>query len=200
MTTAATLSGTENRHDAMELARCLKELATLPMITIARVHGSAFGGALGLLSACDLSVVSSTCRMAFTEVRLGLIPATIAPYVMRKADAGIHEYLLTGKGFDGNTAAALHLATHAVPEAELDVRTEALVEELLLAAPEAQRKVKALISQFSRETPDDSMVFHTASLLAEARISEEAREGLAAFAEKRTPSWAVRTNSDSHGH
>jgi methylglutaconyl-CoA hydratase len=199
MREAAGLSSTENRQDAMELARCLKELALLPKITIARVHGSAYGGAIGLMAACDLAVISKSCRLAFSEVRLGLIPATIAPYVMRKAHPGIHELLLTGKEFDGTAAATLHLATRAVPEDDLDATVNVLVQELLLAAPEAQLKIKKLISQFSREIPDDSMVFQTATWLAETRISPEAREGLAAFSEKRTPAWVVPFNTDSHG-
>jgi methylglutaconyl-CoA hydratase len=198
MREAAGLSSTENRQDAMELARCLKELASLPKITIARVHGYAFGGAIGLMAACDLAVVSKPCRLAFSEVRLGLIPATIAPYVMRKAITGIHELLLTGKEFDGTAAATLHLATRAVPEADLDATVNALVQELLQAAPEAQMKIKKLISQFSREIPDDSMVFQTATWLAETRISPEAREGLTAFSEKRTPAWVFPSNPDSH--
>lgn len=198
MKSAGSLTADANREDAMDLARCLYLLYTLPRVTVARVQGAAFGGGIGLMAACDLAVIASDCSLAFTEVRLGLVPATIAPYILHKAHAGITEFLLTGSRFDGKTAVSLGLATVAVHEPELDSRLNSLVADLLQCAPEAQLKTRELIRTQGKQMPDESMVSSTASLLAEIRGSAEAREGIRAFLEKRQPAYAVNHNSISH--
>jgi methylglutaconyl-CoA hydratase len=198
MQKAGAMDDDANRKDARDLAQCLHLLYTIPKITVARVQGAAYGGAIGLMAACDLVVIANNCSLAFTEVRLGLIPATIAPYILQKAHTGIAEYLLTGSRFDGKTAVSLHLAAIAVEEAELDNRLNTLVTELLHAAPEAQLKIRGLIPTLGKQDPDDRVVSFTASLLADIRGSAEAREGIEAFLEKRQPNFVMNHNMISH--
>lgn len=198
MQKAGTMDDEENTTDARGFALCLYMLYTLPAITVARVQGAAYGGAIGLMTACDLALVTENCSLAFPEVRLGLIPATIAPYVLQKAHPGIAEYLFTGSRFDGKRAVSLHLATMAVDEQELDNRLNALVTDLLHAAPEAQLKIRELLRIFGKQTPDESVVTYTASFLADIRRSLEAREGIGAFLEKRKPAFEMNHNLTFH--
>jgi len=198
MQAAGTMDAASNTDDALAFARCLYLLYSLPIITVARVHGAAYGGGIGFMAACDLAVISSDCSLAFSEVRLGLLPATIAPYVLQKAHTGIDAYLLTGSRFDGNTAVFLGLATAAVDEPQLDARLHALVEDLLQAAPEAQLRARELIRTIRKHQPDENMVSSTASLLADIRASAEAREGISAFLENRQPTYVTNYNLISH--
>jgi methylglutaconyl-CoA hydratase len=190
MQQACGLTKEENYKDSILLARCFHALYTSPKIIVAGIHGAALGGALGLISVCDMAVTTNTAVFAFSEVKLGLIPATVAPYVLRKGvNSRIMEYLLTGRKFSGSEAVSLGLVNRSVPEEQFEQVQEDLISELLKAAPAAQIKIKELIRAITGFAPDSSMMGRTASLLAETRVSEEATEGIRAFLEKRQPRW-----------
>jgi methylglutaconyl-CoA hydratase len=189
MEQASRLSPEDNYRDSQWPAKCFHELFASPKITLAGIHGVAFGGALGLIAACDLAVSAENTVFAFSEVKLGLIPATIAPYIFHKAgDNRVMEYLLTGRKFGASEAEMLGLINRCVPEGQLEQSLQDLTIELLQAAPVAQRSIKRLFRSLC-VTPDSSTLDLTASLLAETRVSEEAREGIRAFLEKRQPGW-----------
>jgi methylglutaconyl-CoA hydratase len=190
MRQASGLSREENFKESSLLARCFYELYGSPKITLTGVHGVAFGGALGLVTACDLAVASESCVFAFSEVNLGLVPAAISPYVILRADKGkIMEYLLTGRKFGGMEAASLGVVNRCVPDEDFEQALEDLLAELLCAAPSAQLTIKGLIRSLAGFGPDTAMLDQTASLLAETRVSDEAKEGIHAFLEKRRPGW-----------
>jgi methylglutaconyl-CoA hydratase len=189
MEQASRLSQEDNYRDSKWPAKCFHELFTSPKITLAGIHGMAFGGALGLIAACDLAVSTETAVFAFSEVKLGLIPATIAPYIFHKAgNTRVMEYLLTGRKFGAPEAEKLGLLNCCVPEGQLEQSLQELTAELLQTAPGTQRSIKKIFRSLS-VFPDGASMDQTASLLAENRVSEEAREGIRAFFEKRQPGW-----------
>jgi methylglutaconyl-CoA hydratase len=190
MQKAHDLSGEENYRESTLLAQCFHALYTSPKIIVAGIHGAALGGAIGLVSASDMAVTTNTTVFAFSEVKLGLIPATVAPYLLRKSSSGkIMEYLLTGRKFSGHDAVSIGLVNRSVPDEQFEQVHEDLLNELMKAAPVAQLKIKELIRSLTGSAPDITTMARTASLLAEARVSEEAREGIRAFLEKRQPGW-----------
>jgi methylglutaconyl-CoA hydratase len=189
MEKASHLSKEENYLESALLSSCFNTLFTSPKITVAGVHGAAYGGAMGLIAACDLAVSSETAFYAFAEVKFGLVPATIAPYILHKTgNSHVLEYLLTGRKFGAAEAERLGLINRCVPDGQLEKSLTDLVVELLQTAPGAQRAIKKLFRSLSMK-PDSSAMESTASLLAETRVSDEAREGIRAFIEKRKPSW-----------
>ena len=151
--------------------------------------GGVYGGGVGLCCACDISVAADDAKFGITEVRLGIIPGLISPYLIRRmGDRQARELMLTGERFDAATALRVGLVHHVAPVAELDARVNERVGELLKGGPEAQRRVKALLELWTDTTWEE----YRAGLprtLAEIRNGEEAREGLAAFFEKRKPRW-----------
>lgn len=190
MQQASRLAWEDNYKESEWPALCFHELFAANKITVAGIHGSAFGGAMGLIAACDLAVSTENAIFAFPEVKLGLVPATIAPYVLHKTGKSrIMEFLLTGRRFNGLEAYQLGLVNRAVPEENLDQSLENLVAELLHTAPAAQLVIKKLFRTFPSHIPDLSTIDQTASLLAETRVSDEAIEGIRAYLEKRQPSW-----------
>lgn len=190
MQKAHDLSGEENYRESILLAQCFHAIYTSPKIIVAGIHGAALGGGIGLVSASDLAITTNTTVFAFSEVRLGLIPATVAPYLLRKSSGGkIMEYLLTGRKFSGHDAVSIGLVNRSVPDEQFEQVHEDLLSELLKAAPDAQLKIKELIRSLTGSAPDIAVVAKTASMLAEARVTEEAREGIRAFLEKRQPGW-----------
>jgi len=190
MRQAPGLTREENYKESEWPARCFHELFSSEKITIAGVQGYAFGGAMGFIAACDMAVSTESAVFAFPEVRLGLIPVTIAPYVFHKTGrSAVLEYLLTGKRFTGPEAAMLGLVNRVVPDDDLTQHLGNLTADLLSTAPSAQRSVKKLFRSHISPEPDTSTIHHTASLLAETRVSDEAVEGIRAFLEKRRPSW-----------
>ncbi len=181
-------SEAENRRDADALAGLMRVLDTFPKPTLARVHGAAYGGGVGLVACCDIAVAGETAVFCLSEARLGLIPAVISPYVVAAMGArAARRYFLTAETFDAPTARSLGLV-HAVAEA-LDAEIERILVPLLAAGPEAQRECKSLIARVSRGAIDDAMVDDTAARIARIRVSPEGREGIAAFLEKRRPAW-----------
>jgi methylglutaconyl-CoA hydratase len=179
----------QNLLDASELARAFLALDRLPMPVVGRVQGAALGGGAGLVAICDIVVAASDAVFGFTEVRLGLIPAVIAPFVMAKIGrSAARELFLTGDRFDADRARGLGLVHAVVPASVLDAKVGRYVDELLLGAPGALAQAKQLIAEVGRRGAAD-----VASLCAEAialrRVSDEGQEGIRAFLEKRTPVW-----------
>lgn len=194
MRNAGRASLAENERDAARLATLLDLLDKLARPTIARVQGNAFGGALGLVSACDIAIASEQAKFALTEVRLGLIPAMISPYVVRAVGVrNARRLFLTGEAFDGSAAADFGLLHAAVPAAELDGRVEAAVKSLLGGAPGAQAEAKRLIRYVTGrgESTDRAILEETARWIARLRAGDEGLEGLGSFLEKRKPRWSV---------
>ena len=197
----------DNETDALDLARMLKHLHELPQLTVALVHGAAMGGGAGLVAACDVAVAATDAKFRFSEVRLGLIPATISPYVMEAIGPRWTKALFaTAEGFDGAFAEKIGLVQYAVDgEAGLNEMMEHLTGLAFAAAPgavaEAKALVRFLIDDVTRSRSlvttqvlpghviDDHLLKETARRIAQRRASAEGREGLAAFLQKRKPEW-----------
>lgn len=176
--------------EAARLAHMLQALNTLPKPMIARVQGNAFGGGLGLLSVCDVAIGSDGVLMALTETRLGLIPATIGPYVCaRMGEARARRVFMSGRRFDADEAVSLGLLARTVPAEELDLAVEAEVTPYLQCAPQAVARAKALLRRFG-PVIDDAVIAHSVDELAACWAGGEAPEGIGAFFDKRKPNWA----------
>jgi methylglutaconyl-CoA hydratase len=180
-----------NLEDARRLAWMLRTLAQSPKTTIARVHGVALGGGMGLVAACDIAIATREASFGTTEVRLGLTPSTIAPYVIAAiGERAARRYFLIGERFDANEALRIGLIHETVDADALDARLEGLLEALRSAGPQAQAHCKRLlVSLRGHDAFDPQVAEQTARSIAEVRAGEEAREGIAAFFEKRKPSW-----------
>jgi methylglutaconyl-CoA hydratase len=184
----------ENVEHAEQLAKLLGALYAFPKPTLARVNGDGFGGALGLIAACDIVVAVEDAKFAFTEVRLGLIPAVISPFVLGKIGEGAAlRYFLTAEVFSAAALRELGLAHQVVAAEKLDATCEAFLAELMKGAPGAQTAAKALIregsNRLARERPAAAM--QLAARLARLRVQPEAREGFAAFFAKRKAQWRI---------
>src|SRR5262245_5403686 len=181
-------SDKENRADARRLAGLLRKLATLPKPTIALVQGAAYGGGVGLIAACDITLAVEGARFGLTEVKLGLVPAVISPYVIGAIGARwARRLFLTGERFDTELALAIGLVHEVVPADHLASRARELVEQLKEGAPMAQAEAKALVTQVAGEEVDEYLIDHTSNLIARVRAAPEGREGVTAFLEKRKP-------------
>jgi len=188
MRRAAGLSEEENSRDAEALAAMLRTGAEHPCPVVAKVQGGAFGGGAGLVAVADVAIAGESARFGFTEVRLGLIPATIAPHVIAKIGPGwALRLFLTGERFDTARALAIGLVYRVVPDDELDAAVEDAVAALLAGGPEAQRACKEMIRKVA--AAGASVDEYTAGLIARVRATDEGREGVRAFLEKRKPGW-----------
>jgi methylglutaconyl-CoA hydratase len=180
----------ENYADAMALATMLRTLDELPKPTIARVNGAAFAGGVGLICCCDMAVAADSAVFSISEVRLGLVPSTIGPYVVAAIGArAARRYFLTGETFAVADAVRIGLVHEAVAAAELDGAVERIVAALLAGGARAQGRAKRLIAELANRAVDDAVMALTARTIAEARASEEGREGVTSFLEKRAPAW-----------
>jgi methylglutaconyl-CoA hydratase len=180
----------ENMADAKRLATLLQTLNFMSKPTIALVQGAALGGGVGLVAACDMAIARPEAIFGLTEVRLGLIPAVISPYVTQAiGERASRRYFLTGERFDAKTALALGLVTEIAED--LPAAVVRFAEMLLAGGPEAQAATKKLIRRVGRGTINAAMIEDTAERIARTRSGPEAREGIAAFFEKRKPSWQV---------
>lgn len=180
----------DNQRDAERLAAMLAALNNLPMPTIARVQGAAFGGAVGLVSCCDMAIGSERASFCLSEVKLGLIPATISPYVLRAiGERAARRYFTTAERFDATTAVQLGLLSRCVGEAELDDAVEALLAGLLANGPQAVREAKALVLDYGGRPIDAGLMLDSSERIARLRVSAEGQEGLTSFFEKRPPAW-----------
>jgi methylglutaconyl-CoA hydratase len=180
----------ENLADAMALATMLRTLQRLSKPTIARVHGSAFGGGVGLVACCDIAFAALDATFSMSEARLGLIPATVGPYVVEAIGARYaRRYFLSAERFTAAEAYRIGLVHDLFPLDELDGRINELLGSLLLAGPRAQGEAKALIRAVSGRPIDDAVIADSAARIARVRGSAEGKEGVAAFLEKRSPGW-----------
>jgi methylglutaconyl-CoA hydratase len=192
-----TASYSQNQADADALAEMLGIVDSCPVPVIARVQGGAFGGGLGLLACCDSVVAEQGAKFAFSEVRLGLSPATIAPYVLPKIGAGTaRDLFLSGAVFDTDRAFEHGLVHTIVPPAELDAAVEQKISDMLRGGPMAMAATKRLIKILSGAIAPEILQV-TAKLIAELRASPEGQEGLAAFLEKRDPSWVAQPSAET---
>jgi methylglutaconyl-CoA hydratase len=189
MRDTAGFSYEENLEDARRLAEMFRSVDELPKPVVAKVRGAAIGGGAGLVAAADVAVAEEGTRFAFSEVRLGIAPATIAPFVARKIGISRARALfLTGERFDAEEARGIGLVNEVVPERDLDAAIENVVSRLLQGGPAAQAAIKALLHQVEATEPMEALGLMT-GLIAELRTSEEGQEGLGAFLEKREPRW-----------
>jgi methylglutaconyl-CoA hydratase len=183
----------ENLAEAERLGGMFSALAELPKPVIARLHGNVLGGGVGLTCACDIAVTSDDARFALSEVRLGILPALISPYVIRRlGDRAARELMLTGERVDAATALRYGLVHHVTTAADLDARVDERVQALLAGAPRAQSRIKTLLELWA----DSGWEEYRSALprvLAEVRAGDEAKEGLGAFFEKRKPKWVEKT-------
>ena len=194
MKAAGSASEEENFADAGKLAGMLHALARMNKPTIARVHGAALGGGMGLAAACDICVASARAVFATSEVRFGIIPAAIGPYVLRAiGERQCYRYFQTAERIDAARAAAIGLAHEmAADEAALDAKVAELVQALLAGGPKAQAAAKDLIRNVANRPVDDDVINDTARRIASLRVTPEAREGLDAFLAKRSAVWTAR--------
>jgi methylglutaconyl-CoA hydratase len=179
----------DNLNESLDLAEMLYKIYASSKPTIARVNGTAIGGGTGLVAVCDIAIASSAAKFSFSEVKLGLIPACISPYVIKKCGEGkCREFFLTGERMTAEKACAAGLVNLVVPLEEIDVVVDKFVDQLISSGPEAIKKCKELLRKVPEMSFDDAKKY-TAEVIAQLRISDEAQEGMNAFLEKRKPSW-----------
>lgn len=188
----AAASEQENRDDSLRLARLMRTLQFLSKPTIARVNGAAYGGGVGLVACCDIAIGVDGSKFALSEVKLGLVPAVISPYVV--AAIGLREarrLFITGEVFDAATAARVGLLHASVPATELDAAIERQLYLLAKAGPQAQREAKQLALRIGGADPAQAERIDAANaaLIARLRVSSEGQQGLGAFLDKRAPAW-----------
>ncbi|MDB5367708.1 MAG: enoyl-CoA hydratase/isomerase family protein [Rhodospirillales bacterium] len=190
MRRASAMSHDENVADALNLAALLQAINLCAKPTVALVNGAAFGGAVGLTAACDVAIAADNASFRLSEVRLGLVPGIISPYVVAAIGAKQTRRLaVTGALFDAQEALRIGLVAQVVPAAELSAAGAKLVDALLENAPQAMTMTKTLIAVVTNEPVDEALAHLTAEFIASARASDEGREGVAAFLEKRLPNW-----------
>ena len=192
MRSLVSASEEENENDALRLANLMRSLNYLSKPTIARINGAAFGGGLGLIPACDMTVAVDSASFGLTEARLGLVPAVISPYVIRRiGETNARRYFLTAERFDSQKAYDLGLIQKMVRTEELDDTVESDIKEVLKGGPRAIGHCKQVIFYIAGHDADSQEITDklTAKLIANLRVSPEGQEGLEAFLEKRTPEW-----------
>jgi methylglutaconyl-CoA hydratase len=191
MRAAAELEVEANEQDALAAADMFEAVDTCPVPVIARVHGAALGGGMGLCAVADVVIAESGTRFGFTETRLGILPAMISPFVVAKIGESQARALFPGgRRFDAVRAQRIGLVHEVVEgEAALDAAVDAAIRDVLASGPTAARAAKAIVREI-RGLGHGSAKWHTARTIARQRVSPEAREGLAAFADKRRPAWA----------
>ncbi len=191
MAKAIGYSRRENLSDAEDMARMMERLDTLPVPVIGRIQGSALGGGVGLAAICDIVVAADDAVFALSEVKLGILPAVVGPYVMRKIGiSAARELFLTGVRFDATHARQIGLVHEVVPADALDAAVAKRVADVLAASPAGIARAKALIREIAGAHPND-VIGVTTNAIASQRVSEEGQEGLRAFLEKRKPSWSA---------
>jgi len=181
-----------NLKESLELADMLYKIYASPKPTIAKVNGTAIGGGTGLVAVCDIAIASDRAKFSFSEVKLGLIPACISPYVMKKCGEGkCREFFLTGERLTAERAHAAGLINMVTSPDELDKTVGELVQRLLSSGPEAVAKCKELLRNVA-ELSFEKGKSYTAEVIAQLRISDEGQEGMAAFFDKRKPKWSEK--------
>jgi len=180
----------DNLKDSRELSRLMHGLDTLPCPTLCRVQGAAFGGAVGLAACCDLVIASEKAKFCLSEVKIGLAPAVISPYVQRAIGARqMRRYALTAEVIQADAAQRLGLVHRVAEPDDLDDAVSAMLDTLLAASPQAQRATKALLATVGRDPDSEATRERCCRVIGQLRVSDEGQEGLAAFFDKRTPRW-----------
>ena len=182
----------ENLEDAGALARMLEVLYKIPKPTVARVHGDTYAGGMGLVAACDIAVAADTVNFCLSESRLGLLPATISPYVIRAMGArAAHRWFLTAERFSAAEAHRIGFVHEVVPAGELDAKVGEIVQALVNAGPEAVKACKQLVHDVAEREITAGLVRRTVEGIADIRARDEGREGVRSFLEKRKPNWLL---------
>src|SRR5690554_4137766 len=184
-----------NLADSRKLSAMMHGLDTLPCPTLCRVQGAAFGGAVGLAACCDIVIASEKARFCLSEVKIGLSPAVISPYVQRALGARqMRRYALTAEVINADQALALGLAHQVVDHDEIDDAVDVMLDTLLAGSPQAQRATKALLASAAQAPDADATREHTCRVISELRVSAEGQEGLASFFDKRRPAWTEQAD------
>lgn len=192
MAQTVTYTREQNLDDARRMRRMFELLDELPFPVIARIHGAALGGGAGLAAVCDMVVAAGDATFGFTEVKLGILPAVISPFALRKiGHSAARELFLTGARFSAARAREIGLVHAVVNEAELDDAVDAFLREIGTAAPEAVREAKRLIREVAGRVSNEGDI--TTEAIAERRVSDEGQDGLRAFLEKRKARWISET-------
>ncbi len=192
MRAAGSTAPARNEADARRFALMLEHLERQPQPTVAVVNGAAYGGAVGLIAACDIALASDRARFALSEVRLGLVPAMISPYVIRAIGARqAHRWFLTGEPMEAETARRAGLVHEVAEHAELPALVQRITDALLAGGPRAQAEIKLLLRHVTGRSGagDEALLYDTSRWIARIRAGDEAREGLTAFLERRKPGW-----------
>ena len=180
----------ENHADALQLAEMLRTIYLCPKPVVAKVQGDCYAGGMGLVAACDIIVAVDEANFCLSEVKLGLIPATISPYVIKAmGENASRRYFLTAERFSAREALRIGFAHEVVAAGELDAKVAEIVKALVNNSPSAVRQAKALVRDVVGQTVDDALLADTAERIAHIRASEQGREGVASFLEKRKPNW-----------
>jgi methylglutaconyl-CoA hydratase len=190
MEKAAKMSRAKARAEGGRFSRLLYRMHGFPKPLIARVHGPAFAGGMGLAAACDLVVAAEEAEFCLPEVRIGLVPAMISPYIVRAmGEQQARRYVLTGERLGAREAQRIGFVHECVPAAELDARVDKFAAQLAQAGPQALARSKKLLARVGKAAISPRLGAETAAVFVEARDGEEAREGIRAFLEKRSPAW-----------
>jgi methylglutaconyl-CoA hydratase len=188
----ASYSHEENVNDARALAEMLRKLNNMPQPTIARVQGAAYGGAVGLVACCDLAIGSQRAKFCLSEVKIGLIPATISPYVIAAmGQRAARRYFISAEVINADVALGLGLLSEVVDAAQLDQSVDTFIQTLLGNGPQATRDGKRLVLDYADRPIDAELREDSCRRIADIRVSAEGQQGLAAFLEKRPAPWSV---------
>lgn len=186
----ASYTHAENHADALQLAAMLRAIYLCPKPVVARVHGDCYAGGMGLVAACDIMVVAEHVNFCLSEVKLGLIPATISPYVIKAmGENAARRYFLTAERFSAHEAHRIGFAHEVVAAEALDAKVAQIVKALATNSPHAVAAAKTLVREIAGRPVDTALVDDTAQRIAAIRASEQGREGVASFLEKRKPAW-----------
>jgi methylglutaconyl-CoA hydratase len=183
----------ENKEDALQLAHLMHTLNELPKPTIARVNGAAYGGGVGLLCCCDMAFGTEDTKICLSEVKIGMVPATIAPYVMNAIGLrNAHRLMLTAEVMQGQEAVNCNFLNDIFPTSEFSKKVDALALKITSNAPNALEITKSILLNLAHQPVDEGVIDYTADVIASVRESEEGKEGLTSFIEKRKPNWTPK--------
>jgi len=183
----------ENKEDALQLAHLMHTLNELPKPTIARVNGAAYGGGVGLLCCCDMAFGTEDTKICLSEVKIGMVPATIAPYVMNAIGLrNAHRLMLTAEVMQGQEAVNCNFLNAIFPTSEFSKKVDTLALKITTNAPNALEITKSILLNLAHQPVDEGVIDYTADVIASVRESEEGKEGLTSFIEKRKPNWTPK--------